>query len=191
MTAYVRPVLVVFAALTVLTGVAYPLAVTGLAQLSFPQQAAGSLVEQGGQPVGSRLIGQTFTDPKYLWGRPSATAPVPNNALASGGSNQGPLNPALAEAVQGRIDALRAADPGNTAAVPVDLVTASGSGLDPHISPAGAAFQAARIARVRNMPLSQVQQVIADHTEAPLFGFLGEPRVNVLQVNLGLDGRLP
>lgn len=191
MTAYVRPVLVVFAALTVLTGVAYPLAVTGLAQLSFPQQAAGSLVEQGGQPVGSRLIGQTFTDPKYLWGRPSATAPVPHNALASGGSNLGPLNPALAEAVQGRIDALRAADPGNTAAVPVDLVTASGSGLDPHISPAGAAFQAARIARVRNMPLPQVQQVIADHTEAPLFGFLGEPRVNVLQVNLGLDAARP
>lgn len=191
MTAYVRPVLVVFAALTVLTGVAYPLAVTGLAQLSFPQQAAGSLVEQGGKPAGSRLIGQSFTDPKYLWGRPSATAPVPNNALASGGSNQGPLNPALAEAVQGRIDALRAADPGNTAAVPVDLVTASGSGLDPHISPAGAAFQAARIARVRNLPLPQVQQVIADHTEAPLFGFLGEPRVNVLQVNLGLDAARP
>lgn len=191
MTAYVRPVLVVFAALTVLTGVAYPLAVTGLAQLSFPQQAAGSLVEQDGKVVGSSLIGQSFTDPKYLWGRPSATAPVPNNALASGGSNQGPLNPALAEAVQGRIDALRAADPGNTAAVPVDLVTASGSGLDPHISPAGAAFQAARIARVRNLPLSQVQQVIADHTEAPLFGFLGEPRVNVLQVNLGLDAARP
>ncbi|WP_348756389.1 potassium-transporting ATPase subunit KdpC [uncultured Aquincola sp.] len=191
MTAYLRPVLVVFAALTVLTGMAYPLAVTGVAQALMPRQAAGSLIEQDGKLVGSSLIGQNFTDPKYLWGRPSATGPMANNGLASGGSNQGPLNPALAEAVKARIDALRAADPGNTAPVPVDLVTASGSGLDPHVSPAGAAFQAARIARVRNLPLSRVQQVIAEHTQAPLFGFLGEPRVNVLQVNLSLDANRP
>ena len=191
MTAYLRPVLVVFAALTVLTGMAYPLAVTGVAQALMPRQAAGSLIEQDGKLVGSSLIGQNFTDPKYLWGRPSATGPMANNGLASGGSNQGPLNPALAEAVKARIDALRAADPGNTAPVPVDLVTASGSGLDPHVSPAGAAFQAARIARARNLPLSRVQQVIAEHTQAPLFGFLGEPRVNVLQVNLSLDANRP
>ena len=187
MTAYLRPVLVVFAALTVFTGIAYPLAVTGVAQALMPRQAAGSLIEQDGKLVGSSLIGQHFTDPKYLWGRPSATAPMANNGLASGGSNQGPLNPALAEAVKARIDALRAADPGNTAPVPVDLVTASGSGLDPHISVAGANYQAARIAKARGLPLAQVQRIIGERTEQPLFGFLGEPRVNVLQLNLALD----
>lgn len=187
MTSPVRPVLVVFAALTLLTGVAYPVAVTGVAQALMPQQAAGSLLLRDGQPVGSSLIGQSFTEPKYLWGRPSATGTLPNNGLASGGSNQGPLNPALVEAVKGRVEALRAADPGNTAPVPVDLVTASGSGLDPHISVAGANYQAARIAKARGLPLDQVQQVIAAHTQQPQFGFLGEPRVNVLQVNLALD----
>lgn len=187
MTSPVRPVLVVFAALTLLTGVAYPVAVTGVAQALMPQQAAGSLLLRDGQPVGSSLIGQSFTEPKYLWGRPSATGTLPNNGLASGGSNQGPLNPALVEAVKGRVEALRAADPGNTAPVPVDLVTASGSGLDPHISAAGANYQAARIAKARGLPLDKVQQVIAAHTQQPQFGFLGEPRVNVLQVNLALD----
>lgn len=187
MTSILRPVVVVFAALTVLTGLAYPLAVTGVAQALMPQQAAGSLLQREGQPVGSSLIGQSFTDPKYLWGRPSATAATPYNGLASGGSNLGPLNPALVDAVKGRVEALRAADPGNGAPVPVDLVTASGSGLDPQISVAGATYQAARIARARGLPLAQVQRLIGEHTQQPLFGFLGEPRVNVLQVNLALD----
>jgi K+-transporting ATPase ATPase C chain len=183
----VRPALVLFAVLTVLTGVAYPLVVTGIAQVVFPEQAAGSLILRDGKPIGSSLIGQNFNDPKYVWGRPSATGPQPYNASNSGGSNQGPLNPALADAVKGRIEALRAADPGNTVPLPVDLVTASGSGLDPHLSVAGAQFQAARVARARNLPLLQVQQLISKHTEGRLFGFLGEPRVNVLQLNLSLD----
>lgn len=187
MYAIVRPALVLFIALTVLTGIAYPLAVTGIGQAVFPAQAAGSLIVRNGQPVGSPLIGQNFSDPKYLWGRPSATSPTPYNASASGGSNLGPLNPALTDAVKARIEALRAADPGNTAAVPVDLVTASASGLDPHISAAGAQFQAARIARVRRLPVQTVQQLMAKHTEGRLFGLLGEPRVNVLQFNLALD----
>ena len=187
MYAIVRPALVLFVALTVLTGIAYPLAVTGIGQAVFPEQAAGSLIVRNGQPVGSALIGQNFSDPKYLWGRPSATSPTPYNASASGGSNLGPLNPALTDAVKARIEALRAADPGNTAAVPVDLVTASASGLDPHISVAGAQFQAARIARVRQLPVQTVQQLMARHTEGRLFGLLGEPRVNVLQFNLALD----
>jgi K+-transporting ATPase ATPase C chain len=173
--------------LTVLTGVAYPLAVTGIGQVAFAEQAAGSLVLRDGKPVGSSLIGQNFSDPKYVWGRPSATGPMPNNASASSGSNQGPLNPALTDAVKGRIEALRAADPGNTASVPVDLVTASASGLDPHLSVAGAMFQATRLAKARNLPLPQVQQIIEKHTEGRLFGILGEPRVNVLQLNLALD----
>ena len=182
-----RPALVLFLALMLLTGVAYPLAVTGAARLLFPDQAAGSLILQGGKPVGSRLIGQNFTDPGRFWGRPSATGPMPYNASASGGSNQGPLNPALVDAVKSRIDALRAADPGNSAPVPVDLVTASASGLDPHISPAAAGYQAARVARVRGLPLEKVQQLVAGETETPWLGLLGEPRVHVLRLNLALD----
>lgn len=184
-----RPALVVFAVLTVLAGLAYPLAVTGVAQALFPAEAAGSLVVRDGKLIGSRLIGQSFSDPKHFWGRPSATAPMPNNAAASGGSNQGPLNPALAEAVRGRVAALRAADPGNTAPVPVDLVTTSASGLDPHISPAAARYQAARVARARGMPVEAVEALIAQHTERPLAGFLGEARVNVLLLNLALDAK--
>jgi K+-transporting ATPase ATPase C chain len=183
----VRPAMVLFAVLTVLTGVAYPLVVTAIGQVAFPEQAAGGLILRDGKPVGSSLIGQNFSDPKYVWGRPSATGPMPNNASASSGSNQGPLNPALTDAVKGRIEALRAVDPGNTEPVPVDLVTASGSGLDPHVSVAAAQFQAARVAKARNLPLQQVQQIIEKHTEGRLFGFLGEPRVNVLQLNLSLD----
>jgi K+-transporting ATPase ATPase C chain len=186
-----RPALVLFLVLTLLTGVAYPLAVTGAAQLLFPDQAAGSLILRGGKPVGSSLIGQHFTDPGHFWGRPSATGPMPYNASASGGSNLGPLNPALVDAVKGRIDALRAADPGNAAAVPVDLVTASASGLDPHISPAAASYQAARVARVRGLPLEKVQQLLAQETETPLLGLLGEPRVHVLRLNLALDALKP
>ena len=187
MTSILRPALVLFAALTALTGVAYPLVVTGIGQAAFPEQAAGSLILRDGKPVGSSLVGQNFSDVKYVWGRPSATGPYPNNATASSGSNQGPLNPALVDAVKGRIEALRAADPGNTAQVPVDLVTASGSGLDPHISVAAAQYQAARVAKARGLPAAQVQQLIEQHTEGRLFGFLGEPRVNVLQLNLSLD----
>ena len=184
----IRPALVLFALLSALTGLVYPLAVTGAAKALFPSQAAGSLVVQGGTAVGSSLIGQNFSDPKHFWGRPSATAPQPYNASASGGSNLGPLNPALADAVKARIEALRAADPGNAAPVPVDLVTASASGLDPDISPAAAQYQAARVARVRGLPPEQVNALVASHMQAPLWGFLGEPRVNVLALNLALDG---
>jgi K+-transporting ATPase ATPase C chain len=187
MNSIVRPALVTFAVLTALTGIAYPLVVTGIGRIAFPDQAAGSLIVRDGKPVGSSQIGQSFSDPKYVWGRPSATGPMPYNASSSSGSNQGPLNPALADAVKGRIWALRAADPGNAAPVPVDLVTASGSGLDPHVSVAGALYQATRVAKARNLPLPQVQQLIEKHTEGKLFGFLGEPRVNVLQLNLALD----
>ena len=187
MNSTLRPALVVFAVLTALTGIAYPLLVTGIGQVAFADQAAGSLVLRDGTPVGSSLIGQNFSDPKYVWGRPSATAPMPNNASASGGSNQGPLNPALADAVKGRIEALRTADPGNSTPVPVDLVTASASGLDPHISVAGAVYQGARVAKARGLPLAQVQQLIDKHTEGRLLGFIGEPRVNVLLLNLSLD----
>ena len=183
----IRPALVTFAVLTALTGAAYPLVVTGIGQAVFSQEAAGSLITRDGKPIGSALIGQNFSDPKYIWGRPSATAPMPNNASASSGSNQGPLNPALVDAVKGRIEALRAADPGNTAPVPVDLVTASASGLDPELSVAGALFQAARVAKARNLSPKQVQDLIAQHTEGRWFGFLGEPRVNVLRLNLALD----
>ena len=182
-----RPALVLFAALTLVTGVAYPLLVTGAAQALFPAQAAGSLVEHDGKAIGSVLIGQNFSDPKHFWGRPSATAPTVYNATASGGSNQGPLNPALTDAVKARIAALRAADPGNTAPVPVDLVTASASGLDPHISPAAALYQAERVARARGVPADAVRTLVASHTEQALWGVLGEPRVNVLQLNLALE----
>jgi len=167
--------------------VAYPLLVTGIAQGIMPTGANGSLIVQDGKQVGSALIGQPFSDPKYFWGRPSATAPFPYNAAASSGSNLGPSNPALAEAVRARIAALRAADPGNGSAVPVDLVTASASGLDPHISAAAAQFQLPRVARARGLSEQRVQQLVADHTEHRQFGILGEPRVNVLRLNLALD----
>jgi potassium-transporting ATPase KdpC subunit len=187
MKTVLRPALVLFFILTLLTGVAYPLLVTGVAQALFPTQAGGSLILRDGKPVGSSLIGQNFSDPKHFWGRPSATGPMPYNASASSGSNQGPLNPALTDAVKGRIEALRAADPGNTAPVPVDLVTASASGLDPHISPAAANYQVARVARARGLPVGQVQHLVAQQTESPLLPFLGELRVNVLQLNLALE----
>ena len=182
-----KPALLMLAVLTVITGAAYPLLVTGLAQGVFPHQANGSLVERDGKVVGSELIGQTFSDPKYFWGRPSATGPVPYNAGASSGSNQGPLNPALEDAIKARMAALKAADPGNTAAIPVDLVTASGSGLDPHISPAAAEYQVGRVARVRGLEVGAVRTLVAAHTEGRAFGVLGEPRVNVLALNLALD----
>ncbi|ULY59896.1 potassium-transporting ATPase subunit KdpC [Bordetella pertussis] len=182
-----RAALVIFLALSVLVGLLYPLATTGVARLLWPFQAGGSLLEQDGRVVGSALIGQSFTDPRYFWGRPSATAPMPYNAAASGGSNLGPANPALAQAVRARIAALRAADPGNPAPIPVDLATASGSGLDPHISPAAAGYQAARVARARGLPTATVEQLIARHTERPVPDILGEPVVNVLALNLALD----
>jgi K+-transporting ATPase ATPase C chain len=191
MLTVIRPALVLFALLSALTGIAYPLLVTGIAQAAFPAQANGSLIERDGRPIGSALIGQHFSDPKYLWGRPSATADKPYNASASGGSNLGPLNPALTDAVKARIDALRAADPGNTAPVPIDLVTASASGLDPHISMAAANWQAARVARARGLAPAQVQALIAQHGEGALFGFIGEPRINVLRLNLALDAARP
>lgn len=182
-----RAALVIFLALSVLVGLLYPLATTGVARLLWPFQAGGSLLEQDGRVVGSALIGQSFSDPRYFWGRPSATAPMPYNAAASGGSNLGPSNPALAQAVQARIAALRAADPANLAPIPVDLTTASGSGLDPHISPAAASYQAARVARARGLPAATVEQLIARHTERPAPDILGEPVVNVLALNLALD----
>ena len=182
-----RPAIVILLLLTLITGVAYPLAVTGIAQLAFPEQANGSLIERGDKLVGSRLIGQSFSDPRYFWSRPSATTPAPYNAASSSGSNLGPLNPALADAVKARVDALRAADPGNTNPVPVDLVTASASGLDPHVSVAAAEYQAARVAHARKMQESDVRALIARHTEGRQLGLLGEPRVNVLALNLALD----
>jgi K+-transporting ATPase ATPase C chain len=188
MNTQLRPALTLFVLLSLITGLAYPLAVTGIAQTLFPRQANGSLVERNGQPVGSGLIGQAFTDPGHFWSRPSATAPTPYNAANSGGSNLAPTAPALAEAVQARIAALRAADPGNTAPVPVDLVTASASGLDPHISRAAADYQAARVARARGLPVPAVSALVAQHTEGRWLGFIGEPRVNVLALNLALEG---
>ena len=194
MTSQLRPALVSLLLLTLLTGVAYPLLVTGLAQVVFPQQANGSLIVRDGQVVGSSLIGQSFDDPKYFWGRLSATGTVPYNSFnaenltASSGSNYGPLNPALMEMVQGRIDALKAADPTNTQPIPVDLVTASASGLDPHISPAAALYQLDRVARARGLDPAIVKQLIDQHTQGRDLGLLGEPRVNVLELNLALDG---
>jgi K+-transporting ATPase ATPase C chain len=186
-TTALRPALLLLAVMTVLTGIVYPLTVAGIARVLFPAQAAGSLVTVNGLTVGSSLIGQAFTDPGHFWSRPSASTPQPYNGTASGGSNLGPLNPALLGAVKERIQALRATDPGNLAPVPVDLVTASASGLDPHISVAAADYQAARIARVRGLPLKQVQALIAAHAAGRLFAVLGEPRVNVLELNLALD----
>jgi len=173
--------------MTVITGIAYPLLVTGLAQAVFPVQANGSLLAKDGKPIGSALIGQPFTASKYFWGRPSATVPQAYNGSASNGSNLGPTNPALADAVRQRIAALQAADPGNTAPIPVELVTASGSGLDPEISPAAAQYQLARVARARGLPLAEVQALVARCTRGRQLGVLGEPRVNVLELNLALD----
>ena len=189
MTTHLRPALVLFLVLSLLTGLIYPLAVTGVAQIAFPHAANGSLIERGGKAVGSDLIGQSFSDPKHFWSRPSATSPMAYNAANSGGSNQGPMHPALADAVKARIAALRAADPGNTAPVPVpvDLVTASASGLDPHISRAAADYQMARVAKARALPEGQVRALIDQHTEQPLLGFIGEARVHVLRLNLALD----
>jgi K+-transporting ATPase ATPase C chain len=183
----VRPAIVTLALLTLVTGVAYPLAVTGLAQALFSHQANGSLIVEDGQAIGSELIGQPFDDPRYFWGRLSATAPFPYNAAASSGSNLGPLNPGLVEVAQARSDALRAADPGNAAPIPVDLVTASASGLDPHISVAAALYQVPRVARARGLGEEQVRSLVAQFTEGRQLGILGEPRVNVLQLNLALD----
>ncbi|HEX8978156.1 MAG TPA: potassium-transporting ATPase subunit KdpC [Parasulfuritortus sp.] len=182
----IRPALSLFVMLTVVTGVVYPLAVTGIARV-FPVQADGSLILREGKAVGSRLIGQNFSDPKYFWGRPSATSPQPYNATASGGSNLGPLNPALVDAVKVRVAALRAADPGNTLPIPQDLVTASGSGLDPEISPAAALYQVGRIARVRHLDVAAVRAMVENHIQGRQLGVLGEPRVNVLALNLDLD----
>ena len=182
-----RPAISLFILLSLLTGLVYPLLVTAVAQAVFPAQANGSLLVRDGQVVGSRLIGQSFTAPRYFWSRPSATGPMSYNASLSGGSNLGPLNPALAAAVEARIATLRAADPGNSAPVPIDLVTSSGSGLDPHISRAAADYQVRRVARVRGLPEARVQALVERHTEHALLGFIGEPRVNVLQLNLALD----
>jgi K+-transporting ATPase ATPase C chain len=189
MLAQVRAAIVSLIALTVITGVIYPLIVTGIAQAVFPFQANGSLIIKDGKAVGSALIGQPFDDPKYFWGRPSATSPFADNAASSSGSNLSPTNPDLIKAVQGRVDALRAADPGNTAPVPVDLVTASGSGLDPHISPAAALYQVPRVARERKRDEQAIRQLVDRHTEGRFLGILGEPRVNVLALNLSLDGK--
>jgi len=182
-----RPALVLFVVLSLITGLLYPLAVTGVAQIAFPVQANGSLVVQDGRVVGSALIGQSFADPKHFWSRPSATAPMPYNAANSSGSNLGPSNPALADAVKARVAALRAADPGNTAPVPVDLVTASASGLDPHVSRAAADYQLARVARARGWPVDRVRTLVDAHTQGGWLGFIGEPRVDVLALNLALD----
>jgi K+-transporting ATPase ATPase C chain len=185
----IRPAAMLLLILTVITGVIYPLAITGIAAVVFPRQAAGSLIVQDGKPIGSRLIGQSFSDPGHFWSRPSATTPQPYNGIASGGSNQGPLNAALTDAVKSRIDALQAADPANKAPLPVDLVTASASGLDPDISVAAADYQASRVARACGLNAAQVQTLIAAHTQGRLLGFLGEPRINVLELNLALDAQ--
>ena len=182
-----RPAITLFSVITLVTGLIYPLLLTGIAQAAFPAQASGSLIEKDGKAIGSKLIGQNFSDAKYFWGRPSATAPQPYNGTASGGSNLGPLNPALMDAVKSRIEALRSADPENKAAIPVDLVTASASGLDPHISVAAANYQIPRVARARGLDAKALQALVSAHTEDRVLGFLGEPRVNVLELNLALD----
>lgn len=186
-----RPAFVSFAALSLITGVVYPFAVGGVARVTFPEQAAGSLVLKEGKAVGSAMLGQNFEAAGYFWGRPSATGSHPYNAVASGGSNLGPLNPALVDAVRERIERLRAADPTNTAQVPIDLVTASASGLDPHISVAGARYQAARVAGARGVAVSDIDKLIEAHTHDRALGFWGEPIVNVLEINLALDALQP
>jgi potassium-transporting ATPase KdpC subunit len=188
MTTMLRPLLVLFSLLTILCGLLYPLAMTAVGKLVFPQQVAGSLVSHDGKVVGSSLIGQSFQEPQYFWGRLSATSPMPNNASASSGSNFGPANPALLDAVKARIDALKAADPGNTMAIPVDLVTASASGLDPHISPAAALYQVARVAQARHLDPVKVRDLVTASVEGAQWGPFQEPRVNVLMLNLALDG---
>ena len=185
----IRPALVLLLVFTALTGLVYPLVLTGVAKLVFPRQAEGSLIVRDGHAIGSRLIGQPFSDPRYFWGRLSATAPVPYDASASSGSNLGPLNPALLDAARARIAALRAVDPGARGPVPVDLVTASGSGLDPHLSLAGAEYQVARVAQARGLTPEVVRAIVRRHAEGRTFGLLGEPRVNVLELNLALDER--
>ena len=191
MKTLIRPAATLFILLSIVTGLIYPLLVTGIGQALFPEQAAGSLIERDGKLVGSTLVGQHFTDPGHFWGRPSATGPQPYNGAASSGSNQGPLNPALADAVKARIAALRAADPDNTAPIPVDLVTASGSGLDPHLSPAAAEYQIARVARARGLDPEDVRALVAQHRSEPQFGLFGDARVNVLTLNLALDALRP
>jgi K+-transporting ATPase ATPase C chain len=185
MNTQLRPAFFMLLIFTLITGVIYPLVVTGITQVVFPSQANGSLIMADGKPAGSELIGQQFDDPKYFWGRPSAAG---YNAASSSGSNYGPLNPALVDSVQARIDALKAADPNNTLPIPVDLVTASGSGLDPHISVASALYQLHRVASARGLSEADVQSLVEQYTEGRQFGFLGEPRVNVLKLNLVLDG---
>ena len=187
MLAHLRTAVLMLISLTIVTGFGYPLVVTGIAQAVFPRQANGSLVVRDGKVVGSTLVGQPFDDPKYFWSRPSATSPFPYNAGSSSGSNQGPTNPALHEAVKSRIEALRAADRGNTASIPVDLVTASGSGLDPHITPAAALYQARRVARARKLDEARVRALVEGQVQRRQWGVLGEPRVNVLLLNLALD----
>lgn len=189
MTAIFRPAIVLFLILTAITGVVYPLVITGIAQVVFPHQAGGSIVFKDGKAVGSTLIGQSFSDPKRFWGRPSATTPQPYNGLASGGSNLGPLNPALTAGIKARIDALRAADPNpnNTSPIPIDLVTASASGLDPDISLAAAYYQVPRVTRTRGLQPEAVRTLVATHAHGRWLGIFGEPRVNVLELNLALD----
>ena len=183
-----RPAFTLLLVFTVMLGLVYPFAITGIARVAFPAQAEGSLLHDGEHVIGSSLIGQPFNDPRYFWGRPSATAPVPYNGAASSGSNQGPMNPALRDAVIARVKALQSADPSNTAPIPIDLVTASASGLDPHISPAAAFYQAPRVARARALSEASVRSMVDAAVETRTFGILGEPRVNVLQLNLALDG---
>jgi K+-transporting ATPase ATPase C chain len=187
MSKQLRSVFMVFLLLTVVTGILYPLVVTGVAQLAFPERANGSLILKKGAYAGSELIGQSFDDPKYFWGRLSATPDFPYNSASSSGSNLGPSNPALGEAVKARVEALQKADPGNQSPLPIDLVTSSGSGLDPHISPAAALYQASRVARARGLAEGQVHRLVDRFTEPRQLGFLGEPRVNVLRLNLALD----
>jgi potassium-transporting ATPase KdpC subunit len=187
MLSHLRPAFTSLAVISVITGIAYPFVVTGISQAIFPGQANGSLIAKAGKIAGSSLIGQQFTDPKHFWGRPSATSPYAYNAASSGGSNQGPANPALIDAVTARVKALKEADPGNNRPIPVDLVTASGSGLDPHVSVAAAEYQIGRVANARGLPISKVRELVEKHTERRQLGFLGEPRVNVLELNLDLD----
>jgi len=183
----IRPAVSLLVLMTILLGIVYPLLITGVAKVAFPRQAEGSLIYKDGKLIGSTLIGQSFSDPKYFWGRPSATSPQPYNGLASSGSNLGPLNPALLDAVKANVKALHDADPDNRRPIPVDLVTASASGLDPDISPAAAHYQAARVARARNLALAPVETLIKTHERGRLFGLIGERRINVLELNLALD----